>query len=169
MEDRLNCVVVSMVRHGTVWVGRAKSLAVRVADMNLTRSLGRRVEPSSVTAVLAIGDLLAIGIFVVAGELSHGYDLIAHVGRAAGTMAPFVIGWVLVSVAGQLYTREAISDPRRAVLWTMLAWAVAVGIAQALRATSVFHGEFAPTFALVSFGVGGVLLVTWRAAASHFT
>lgn len=130
--------------------------------MNQTRSFGGRVEPSSLTALLAIGDLVAIGIFVVAGEISHGYGPIENTGRVAGTMLPFVIGWVLVSVSAELYTRRAIASLRATIPRTLVACVLAVGIAQALRSTSVFHGDFALSFALVSVGVGGALLVTWR-------
>ena len=38
--------------------------------------------------------------------------------------------------------------------------------AEALRATSLFHGNFALAFVLVSLGVGLVLLVPWRAAVA---
>lgn len=137
--------------------------------MNPTRSLGRRVERSSLTAILAVGDLFAIAIFVVAGELSHGYGLFQDPGRVAGTMLPFVLGWVLVSVAGELYTREAIATLGSTTLSTLVAWALAVAIAQALRSTAVFHGNFALSFAIVSFAVGGALLAAWRGALSVAT
>ena len=137
--------------------------------MNESATHRTRVELSALVGLLAVGDLAAIGVFVVAGELSHGYELVGDSGRIAGTLAPFLVGWVLVSVAGRLYTRRAIDSLSSAVLRTLFAWAVAVGIAQALRATSVFHGNAAVTFALVSFGVGGVLLVTWRSLLALFT
>jgi uncharacterized membrane protein len=132
-----------------------------------TQSVRRnRVEFSSLTALLLAGDLLAIGVFVVAGELSHGYDPVADASRVAGTLAPFVIGWLLVAVAGSLYTREAVAVLRASVGRTVLAWALAVAIAQALRSTGAFPGNAAFTFALVSFAVGGGLLVAWRSAVT---
>lgn len=134
--------------------------------MNVTSSLRTRIEPSSITALLAAGDLIAIAAFIVAGEISHGYDPVSDAGRIAGTLVPFLVGWILVSLAGSLYTRDAIADLRRAVFWTLPAWAVAVVIAQVLRSTPAFHGDAALAFALVSFGVGGVLLVFWRAIAT---
>lgn len=134
--------------------------------MNVTSSLQRRIEPSSVTALLAVGDLIAIATFVVAGEISHGYSLVADVGRIAGTLVQFLVGWSVVSLAGGLYTPDAIADLRSAVSWTLPAWAAAVVIAQALRSTPVFHGDAALAFALVSFGVVGVLLVFWRVVAA---
>lgn len=131
--------------------------------MNQTVSIRRRVEPTSLTALLAAGDLIAIGLFVVAGEYSHGYSFPEHAGRFVGTFVPFAVGWLLVALAGRLYTDAAVADLRAAVSWTVVGWGFAVVIAQALRSTSVFPGNAALTFALVSFGVGGALLVAWRA------
>lgn len=137
--------------------------------MNLPWSLRWRGEPSPLTALLAVGDVLAITIFVVAGEISHGYSLVADTGRVAGTLIPFLVGWVLAPAVVDPYAPDAISDLRRVVSRTVPAWAVAVVVAQLLRATSVFHGDLAVTFALVSFAVGGVSLVTWRAGVSLLT
>lgn len=134
--------------------------------MHVTSSLRGRVEPSPITVALALGDLTAIGVFVVAGEMSHGYDPVTDAGRVAGTLTPFLVGWVLVSVAGGLYTRDAISSVRRAASMTVPAWAVAVVVAQSLRATPIFPGDVAVAFALVSFAVGGSLLLVWRLLAT---
>lgn len=126
----------------------------------------RRIEPSSRTAILAAGDVVAIGLFVAAGEVSHGYGLVEHAGRVAATLAMFLIGWAVVSVPGRLYSRSTVGDLETEVLRTLGAWALGVAVAQVLRSTAVFPGDFAATFAIVSFGVGGVLLVSWRVAAT---
>jgi len=134
--------------------------------MNRAWSLRRRIEPTSLTALVAVGDLLAIATFVVAGELSHGYGLLEYAGRIAATLVTFLVGWAVVSVPGRLYSHSTVGDLETEALRTLGAWALAVGIAQALRSTAVFPGDFAPTFALVSFGFGGALLVGWRALVS---
>jgi len=134
--------------------------------MNQTWSRGLRVERTSLTALLAVGDLAAIGLFVIAGELSHGYALPEHAGRFVGTFVPFAVGWILVGVVGNLYTEAAVAGLRKAVSWTVLAWGLAVVVAQLLRSTSLFPGNAALTFALVSFAVGGALLVTGRVLVS---
>lgn len=134
--------------------------------MNLTRSLRGRVEPTSLTALVAVGDLLVIGLFVVAGEYSHGYTFPEHAGRFVGTFVPFAVGWGLVALVSDTYTSAAVADLRTVAIRTPLAWGLAVVVAQLLRSTSVFPGGAALTFALVSFAVGGGLLLTWRALVS---
>lgn len=134
--------------------------------MSTTWSVRPDVDPSPTAAALVVGDLVAIGAFVVAGEIEHGYHPVADAGRVAGTLAPFVLGWVLVGLAAGLFTSRAVESPLRAVLWTFGGWLVAVVVAQSLRATALFHGDAALTFALVSAGVGGLLLTGWRLAVA---
>ncbi|WP_424003752.1 DUF3054 domain-containing protein [Haloarcula salina] len=125
-----------------------------------------RVELSGRTALLAVGDLLAIGVFVAVGEFTHGINPFLNPGRFAGTLTPFLVGWALVAAIGGLYTSDGIGTFRAAVAKTFVGWILAVGIAQALRATELFPGNAALTFALVSVLVGGTLLVCWRSVAA---
>ncbi|ACV48889.1 QVPTGV class sortase B protein-sorting domain-containing protein [Halomicrobium sp. ZPS1] len=141
-------------------------MELRDAGMSVSSSVGRRVDPELSMVLLALGDVLAVTIFVGIGEITHGVDPIAQPGRVAGTLAPFLIGLAVVTVGGGLYTRDAIRSPGRAVSLIVPAWIVAVVVAQLLRATAVFPGNAAITFAIVSTIVGGVLLLVWRAVAS---
>lgn len=125
-------------------------------------SLRARIDASQTTLALALGDFALIALFVVLGELQHGYDPFTETGRVAGTAIPFFIGWAVVSVLAGVYTPAVYRVPRNAVLRTALAWVGAALVGQALRATSVFHGDFAPAFVLVSIGVGLFLLLPWR-------
>jgi hypothetical protein len=132
-------------------------------------SLRARIDASPGTLALALGDLALIALFVVLGELQHGYNLLAQSGRVVGTAIPFVIGWVLTSVVAGVYAPAVYRSVRSAVSRTALAWIGAALIGQALRATSLFHGDFALAFVLVSLGVGLVLLVPWRAAVAFLS
>lgn len=126
-------------------------------------TVGRgRIELSARTATLALGDGLAILLFVAVGEYSHGINPVTNVGRVGGTLLPFLIGWGVVAVVGGFYAHQSRLSPGRTLAATFAAWVVAVVIAQALRATAVFHGDAALTFALVSVFVGGSVLVGWR-------
>jgi len=115
---------------------------------------------------LAVGDLLAITVFVVVGEISHGVDPVGQFDRVLGTLLPFLIGLGIVGIGGRLYTMDSIRSPGHAVSVILPAWVGAVIVAQLLRATAVFPGDAAITFAVVSVGVGGVLLISWRAIAA---
>ncbi len=128
--------------------------------MSVRSGVRRRIEPSSLTAVLAAGDVAMIASFCVVGAM-QGHD-ISSARMIAETLTTFLVGWGVVSVAGGLYTADAVGSVRRAVFWTVPAWAVAVVLALALRATPVFHGNAVFTFALVAFGVGGALVTGWR-------
>lgn len=134
--------------------------------MSVSTASRKRVELSSRTALLAAGDLLGILLFVAVGEYTHGYNPLVDVGRVAGTFAPFLVGWLLMAGAAGLYASDAPATLGRTLAVTVLSWVLAVGIAQALRATSVFHGNAALAFAVVSVIIGGVLLCLWRGVAT---
>jgi len=134
--------------------------------MTVASSLRRRVDSVPAMVGLAVGDLLAITVFVVVGEISHGVDPVGQFDRVLGTLLPFLIGLGIVGIGGRLYTMHSIRSPGHAVSMILPAWVGAVIVAQLLRATAVFPGDAAITFAVVSVGVGGVLLISWRAIAA---
>lgn len=129
-------------------------------------TLRSRLDVSPGTAALAAGDLALISLFVVLGELQHGYALLAEAGRVVGTALPFLIGWALVSIPAGVYAPAPRRSVRTVLVRTALAWVGAALVGQALRATPFFHGGFALPFVLVSLGVGLVLLVPWRVAVA---
>lgn len=127
-----------------------------------------RVDPAPLTALVALGDLVCIGVFVLVG-VTVGHETIdptAHPGRVLATYATFVAGWAVASLLGGLYTVDARRSVKRAVSRTVPAWIGAAVVAQGLRATPVFPGEAALTFFLVSVGTVLALLVPWRAAVA---
>ncbi|WP_136715359.1 DUF3054 domain-containing protein [Halorientalis salina] len=137
----------------------------------VTEWLGDRVDVSRTTMGLFAGDLALITLFVVVGEISHGVDPIALAGYVVtNTLAPFVVGWLLVSIPVGMYgvaTRESAS---RVALRTAGAWFGADVIAQAIRSTSYIQGgaslQAILVFGFISFAVGGTLLVAWRAGTT---
>ena len=133
--------------------------------MSVSTAPRDRIDASPWTALLAVGDLAAILLFVAVGEYTHGYNPLVDVGRVAGTFAPFLVGWLLVAGAAGLYATGTTRSLGRLLGLTLGSWVVAVAIAQALRATSLFHGGAALTFAIVSIVVGGAALCVWRASA----
>ncbi|MFB6082798.1 MAG: DUF3054 domain-containing protein [Halorientalis sp.] len=127
-----------------------------------------RVDPSAATALCLAGDLLAIAVFVVMGEISHGYGL-ANAARIAGTYAQFLLGWLVVATPAGVYATDYRRELTRSMPLLLGAWLGADAVAQALRATPIFPGDAALTFAVVAFLVGGVLLVVWRLTLALIT
>lgn len=134
---------------------------------SVVSTLRHRVDPAPLTALVALGDLVCIAAFVVAGAtFGHGYDPMAQTGRIASTYATFVIGWVVTSFLAGLYAVDARRSLKAAVGRTVAAWLGAAVIAQGLRALQAFPGNAALTFFLVSVAVGLALLVPWRIAVT---
>jgi len=121
-----------------------------------------RVDSSPRTGALAVGDAVAIGAFVYAGEVQHGFPPPSYPGRFAGTLVPFLLAWAVVALVAGLYTTDAVATLRGALYRTLPAWLVANVLAHGLRLTPLFHGGTAPVFVLVSAISVGILLVGWR-------
>lgn len=126
-----------------------------------TTWFGGRVEASTRTLGLALGDLAMIALFVLVGELRHG-------GTLAGgleTVGQFLVGWLLVSVVAGVYGPRALEGPRQAVVRVVAAWVVAAITAQLVRLAMTPGGLVQPAFVAVSIGFGGAFLAAWRYVA----
>jgi hypothetical protein len=134
-----------------------------------TTYLRSQIEPTSLAAGLVVGDVAALAAFVAAGRQQHLGTPIGDPVNFLDTLAPFLIGWAIAAVVGGLYTSDAVLTPRRAISWALPAWVLAVVVGMGLRATSLFTGSAAPTFIIVTFVVGGTLVVGWRALAAAIT
>jgi len=131
----------------------------------------RRFDSSPLTVLVAVGDIVLIGLFVTLGEIQHGtppWEHSLYARWALETFATFLVGWVVVAFVGGLYTRDAWQFPLRAISWTTPAWLTAVGIAMAIRATPLVHGGVQLTFVAVSMAVGLALLLPWRSAIAYY-
>lgn len=138
-----------------------------MAGMDGGSWFSKRLDRSRWTALLAVGDLLALTAFVAAGQYHHaGTNPFATPFRLLGGLAPFLIGWVVVALVGGLYTHDTLLGPRRMLSWAVPAWIVGAAIALALRATSVFPGNVVGLFPVVAIAFGGILLIGWRTVAA---
>lgn len=139
---------------------------VRATDSGMTARSARpilrsRVDVSRVSGILFCGDLLAIGLFVVAGEIHHGRPP----GAGTLTVLEFATGWLLAAIAVGAYRRDAVSSPGRTALLAGGGWLLGASLGQLIRATVEPGFYVAQTFFFVTLGVGGVLLVGWRLLA----
>lgn len=112
-----------------------------------------------------LGDVAAIVLFVILGELSHGANPLSILGPMTLTVSTFLFGWFTVAVVSGAYGGGTLSDQRSAVILPLVGWAFADAIAQALRATEFFPGNADVSFYLVALIFGGALLGFWRYVA----
>jgi len=124
-----------------------------------------RVDRDAVLGLLP-GDMCAILAFLVVGELHHGLNPLAVPWHFAGIALPFLLGWAVVAPLAGAYRRDALVAPRAVVLPTVLAWAGADVLAQALRSLDAVVGAPNAVFAAVTFGVGVTFLLAWRLVAA---
>lgn len=137
--------------------------------MSVRTYLDSRVDSVPMAVGLALGDAAALGLFVLIGEVSHGNRPFENPEMVIGTLAPFLLAWLVVAGVGGLYTSDALLSPRRAVSWALPAWIFAGLLGHALRATPLFRGGTALSFIVVSLVAGGALLLGWRLVASVAT
>ncbi|QSW98915.1 DUF3054 domain-containing protein [Haloterrigena alkaliphila] len=105
-------------------------------------------------------DVGLVATLLVIGQLSHGTNPIDDPIPTLETIAPFVIGWLLVAVLVGFYTRRLTSVTRAARV-TSVTWLAAANVGLLLR-QSVFGETAAWPFPLVITGFGFLLLVGWR-------
>ena len=113
---------------------------------------------------LAVGDVLAIVAVLTAGTIQHnGVAFVtANPVYLAGVLAPFLIGWVVAAPLLGAYSPGAAESAKAALPLAVRSWVVADLIGVGLRASPLFHGGFALTFAAVSLVTGLVAIVAWR-------
>lgn len=130
-----------------------------------TSILGNRVEWSTSTAWLALGDIVVLVGLLSVGSLRHGIDPFAQPLHIAETVAPFLLGWLIAAPLVGAYAPNVFQSQRMNIGLTIAAWVPAVVIGATLRATSYFQGNSPLTFVAVTLGFGTVFLGVWRALA----
>ena len=119
------------------------------------------IDRDSVGALLP-GDLLAILLFVAAGEVRHNLPPWEYQMRYLRVLIPFLVGWALLSLAVGAYSRRARTSTGWSLALALAAWLPGALVAMAIRDTDAFPGGAHPDFYLVSALIGGALLVVWR-------
>ncbi len=110
-------------------------------------------------ALLAVGDILALGVVTLVGFASHGE--LSTAGRRMLTMfLPLLGGWFLAGPALGVYDLERIGEPRQ--LWRP-PWAMLLGgpVAAGLRGLWL-NAPVIPIFIVVTSAVGALGMLLWR-------
>ncbi|MFQ3630844.1 DUF3054 domain-containing protein [Roseiflexus sp.] len=116
------------------------------------------------TAILVMGDAVALLIFAAIGRASHGEEAgLTALAQVAETAAPFMIGWFAVAPLFGAYRAHVTGAPLRmlastALTW-LIAWPVGLGLRALIRQTSI-----PLSFALVTFITVLTMMALWRGA-----
>ncbi|MFB6256559.1 MAG: DUF3054 domain-containing protein [Haloplanus sp.] len=116
------------------------------------------------TGPLAVGDLFVVAVVFGWGTVQHnglGF-VVSNPGYLAGTIAPFVVGWVVAAPLLGAYAPGAAESAKAAVPLALRSWLLADAIALGIRATPAIDGGVQLTFVAVSLGTGLVGLALWR-------
>jgi hypothetical protein len=111
------------------------------------------------TLGLIVGDVTMFGLFVAIGRRSHSEP--TTFGEIVQIAAPFALGWLAVAPWFKLFRPEVYTAPRRALVHTTAAWALAAPLGLALR-TFAWNREFKIAFAITTFLFNLALLLLWR-------
>ncbi|MDL5361107.1 DUF3054 domain-containing protein [Halalkalicoccus sp. NIPERK01] len=125
-----------------------------------------RFDRSAVTALLLVVDLAIIIAQLSYGLVVHGTDPLAVPLYTAETVAPFLLGWLLVAPVLGVYSARVRGSLVETTLAVGIAWIVAALIGVGLRATPWLVGDAPLAFVLVTVGTGLATLLPWRLAVS---
>lgn len=119
------------------------------------------------TLVVGTVDVALLSGLIVVGQLSHDVNPIGDPVATLESIAPFVIGWLVVAAIAGLYTRSVASSVARATRLTAVVWLAAANLGLLLR-QSLFGDTAAWPFPLVITGFGLLVLVGWRIGYAAF-
>ena len=113
---------------------------------------------------IAVGDLLVLLLFLLAGTLRHHSvaelraDPFVYV-LAAG---PFVLGWLVCAPLVGAYSPGGGSAPNSSIPLAIRSWVPAAVVGLLVRFVAIPDRGVAPVFAAVIFVGGAVVLAVWR-------
>lgn len=113
--------------------------------------------------ILLAGDWLAIGLFVLLGQMDHGILSAAGLPRLLQTTAVLAGPWTVVAaLLGAYRVGPEVGNGWRFLGRSLTAWLVAAPLALLLRAWLQGQASIIVAFFVVTLGLGGVFLLVWR-------
>ncbi len=109
--------------------------------------------------VLLAGDWMALALFVFLGQVDHD---VVDVGRWLMQTAVFAAPWTVVALILRAHQLPRGSTLRAFLPRSLLAWLVAAPLGLILRAVVQGQATIVVAFMLVTMGVGGLFLLSWR-------
>ena len=118
-------------------------------------------KPLTLAVLLAAGDFLMIGLFVLLGERDHAISDPQPVLRWLITTLEFALPWFIVAWLTGIYQTGHTTRTRLGK--TITAWLIAAPLGALLRSFVNGSGAIASTFLVVTLVVGCALLLVWHA------
>jgi hypothetical protein len=113
--------------------------------------------------VLLVGDWLAIGLFVLLGQMDHGMFSAAGLPRLLQTTVVLAAPWTVVAALLGAYQVEPDARNKWRFLGRSLtAWLVAAPLALLLRAWLQGQAAIIVAFFVVTLMLGGAFVLLWR-------
>ncbi|WP_247728591.1 DUF3054 domain-containing protein [Halovivax limisalsi] len=122
--------------------------------------MGTRTSAGSVArwGPVLLLDCIAIVGLVVVGQQTHGGDPFGNLLRTGETVAPFLLGWLTISVLGGLYPNPPAGAVDRLRL-LVVCWFAAANVGFLLRGSPPLPGGVPWEFTAVFTGFGAIILV----------
>jgi len=118
--------------------------------------------------LLVVGDIVIFMFFAFTGRETHAPGDTNLIVNALPTLLPFLIVWFTIAVLGRVYRTGVISNPRSALLRTLIAWIIAAPIAIVIRAILLQRTAIPWQFVAVTMGLVGSLLLVWHGGIAWY-
>ena len=112
--------------------------------------------------LLAVGDVVIFMFFAFTGRETHAPGDANLIVNALPTLLTFLIVWFTIATLGRVYRSGVISNPRSALLRTLITWIIAAPIAIVIRAIILQRTAIPWQFVAVTVGLVGILLLAWH-------
>ncbi len=113
-------------------------------------------------------DIVIFTFFALTGHETHTPDDPNPIVNALPTLLPFVSVWLAITPFGRIYRSSVATNPRSALLHTLVTWLIAGPIAILVRAMVLSRPSIPWPFVAVTLGFVGTLLLLWHGGLAWF-
>jgi hypothetical protein len=118
--------------------------------------------------LLGLGDVVIFMFFAFTGRETHAPGDANLIVNALPTLFTFLIVWFAIALLGGVYRSDVITNPRSALLRTLIAWIIAAPIAIVIRAILLSRTAIPWQFVAVTMGLVGALLLLWHSSTAWY-
>lgn len=118
--------------------------------------------------VLITGDIVIFMFFAFTGRETHAPGDRNLIVNALPTLLTFLVVWLAIAALGRVYRSGVMTNPRSALLRTLIAWLIAAPVAIVIRAVLLSRTAIPWQFAAVTVGLVGTLLLLWHGGLAWY-